>query len=545
MKKFLSALLALSMILSVCFMIASCTPADDGDDGDNKGPGSIVGSKISADELKNNTMAALTVVANNTTNQFFGAPDSSAVVLASAINGGSIQFLFESDGLLGDLTEISETIYMNGKDSEFVSDTAVKYDGDVLGGRIFIDKNGLKLNSSDILGSDKTLAVSLNTFFEKFATSALAEMIFGGEVPAEFEDTLAQIKDMIDNFEMPTVELDPSVLAELQGIYADVKMTVTEETVDGTDCFVVTMTFDNESVKAVITKFVDIVFEVSGEMISGMADSFGDYTEVSPEEILNNMKTQIDTALEEMFAAIDQNVDIDLTMKSNISKATSAYSSIVIDGKIANPLAEEGDSINETGIMKEAAVDVKVTFASDKIALDADILLDGNDDNSAGADFELTKSEKDGVTTYKAKAGAYLKDMGEMAFEGDVLDATFTYNKANGEFSFAAEVGVEDEAIVLIIDGLYKADNNTVTFELHSITADSFSVSFRFAVIINAKADMPETPANAKDIVDLTEDEIVEIMEEIQNSPLAKLIEKISANMPQDAPNDSWDEYAA
>ena len=48
--------------------------------------------------------------------------------------------VFASDTLLGDVTSISETLYMNGKDKEVVSDTVVKYDGQDLSGRIFINK---------------------------------------------------------------------------------------------------------------------------------------------------------------------------------------------------------------------------------------------------------------------------------------------------------------------------------------------------------------------------------------------------------------------
>ncbi len=551
MKKFLSALLALCMILSVCFLIASCTPADDGDDGDgegNKGPGSIVGTKVSADDLKNNTLAALAIVSNNTNNQFFGEPDNSAAVLESAVNGGSIQFLFETSDLLGDLTEISETIYMNGKDFEFVSDTAVKYDGDVLGGRIFINKDGLMLNSSDILGSDKTLAVSLDTFFEKFTTSALAQMIFGGDTPAEVEDTIAQIKNALDNFEMPSIELDPSILEDIQEICNDLNMTVTEETVDGVDCFVVTVTINNENIKTVVNKFMDIMMEFEGEMLKKMVGAFSNYLPMSPDEMLDQLEAEMNAMIDEMFAAMDENLDIDISIKTNINKETSTYTSIVIDGKIANPAADEGDSYDETGIMSGLEVNGVLSFTNDKIALDVDVIVDGNEDNSVGADFEITKSEKDGVTTYKANAGAYFKDMGETVFDSDVINATFTYNKNNGEFSFAAEVGtdVDDgETIVFIIDGKYKADNNTVTFELNSITVDSFSVRFRFAVIINAKADIPEVPADAKDIVDLTEEEIMEIMEEVQNSPLVALINKISASQPQPEPDYGYNDYAA
>ena len=552
MKKFLSALLALSMVLSACFLIASCSPAaNDGNDGnndkDNKNP--VVGTEVSLDEIKNNTTLALATVMNNTINQFFGAPDTSDQVLVSAIDGGSIQFLFESD-LLGDLSKISETVYMNGKDTKFVSDTVLTYAGEDLAARIFVDKNGFMLNSPTVLGSDKTLALNIESFFDNFSSSVLAEVLLGGETPAEYEEMFAQIKDMLKNFSFPTIELDPSVVEKVQELYAAVKMTVTEEKVDGVDCIVVTYTIDNETIKELVNKLIDLLVEEGKKMMSSMMSSLGDYLPVSPDEMIDQALAGLGAGLEDAFVAMDATLDIDISIKLNINKATFSYDSIVIDGTVANPQAEEGDSLDNTGVVTGFDIVGKASFGSDKISFTGDILIEGKEDNALGCDIVLNKEEKNNEVNYDLTVGASLKDRGELLFDGDLIHATFNYNRENGNFVYSAEVCTDfdgGESFIFILEGKYIATNESVTFEINGVTIDSISVRFRFAVIINAKADMPEFPADAMDVVELTEGEILDIMNEIQSSPLVEFINSMMPEEDYTEPEYDWeyDYYAA
>ena len=143
MKKILSFILVACMILSSSVLLTSCN------------------SGVKLKDIEENSVEVLSNVYENTGKKFYGEGLPLGEILTKASKGGSISILFESDTLMGDITSISETLYMNGDKKEFVSDTVVKYGEENLSGRIFVDKNGLILNSQAILGSDKSLALKL------------------------------------------------------------------------------------------------------------------------------------------------------------------------------------------------------------------------------------------------------------------------------------------------------------------------------------------------------------------------------------------------
>ena len=174
MKKILSLVLVACMLFSSLVLLSSC------------------GKAISVKDFEENPTEALAEVMSNSPMLADELADELGIgeIIAASGNGGSVSIVFESDTLMGDITSISETIYMNGKDKQFVSDTAVKYAGQDLAARIFVDKSGLIINSESLLGSNKAVEINLATLVEKFTNSTMAQM-FG--MPDEAKAQVNQV----------------------------------------------------------------------------------------------------------------------------------------------------------------------------------------------------------------------------------------------------------------------------------------------------------------------------------------------------------------
>ena len=107
MKKILSLLLVLCMIATSCVLFSSC-------------------AKVSTKDVEKDPQATLSEAIQNTSASFFTDEANANKVINEALKSGSISVLFESPDLLGGMiTKISETIYLDGTNQKFVSDTNV------------------------------------------------------------------------------------------------------------------------------------------------------------------------------------------------------------------------------------------------------------------------------------------------------------------------------------------------------------------------------------------------------------------------------------
>lgn len=490
MKKILSLVLVACMLFSSLVLLSSC------------------GKAISVKDFEENPTEALAEVMSNS--PMLADELGIGEIIAASGNGGSVSIVFESDTLMGDITSISETIYMNGKDKQFVSDTAVKYAGQDLAARIFVDKSGLIINSESLLGSNKSVEINLAKLAEKFTSSTMAEM-FGmpDEAKAEVEQVLTTVKDvyekyftMFDDVQAKNAELATSMLEALEPTFTEATVSV-----DGKDykCIVVSYTLNNKTIEAFMDAYMDFYMETMGDMFEGFEALAG----ADIDEAMADMKTQIDEAMAEMNEA----VDIDLKLNINIDVKTAMVKSTTLKGKVVNKSVDEGedDTVN---------VDCEIINTDDKMS--ANIAMTHGEE-SVNINAAITKTVKDGTDTYNATASYKLVEDG-VTEEKKVADITYSYTRDSGAFKLEGTIGPEDDSVEFGLEGTMKVEKDSFALKITSVTADAVTVKFDLSITFNKNAEIPARPTDAVDVVDMTQGNWVDLITEIQNGPLGALL---------------------
>ena len=491
MKKILSLVLTLCIILMSCALLSSCS-----------------GKSVKAKDVEKDAAAVLSDVLENTGNQFFTDDAKLSDIIEKSAKGGSFSVIFESESLLGDISSINETIYMNGKDKEFVSDTVVKYDGQDLAARIFLDKTGLLFNSNAILGSDKTLALNFATLTEKFSDSVLADMLYiPEESRAEVEEMLEILKGEYEKFF--SEDMAEQGLAKMNEFLALLKQSVTEAKVSTPDgekkCVVVSYVINNETITDYINKAID--------------ENYDTIVSANPESA-ETMREDIDEALKQM----NETVQIDLRLDLNINKKAGVLASVVLSGdcKVTDEYTEESENYT---------VNASAVFGDTKIAFDLDMACGAE---AVGGEFVITKSEADGVITYDAAVSAYETDEDGKTNTQTPFSLKYAYTKDTGAFTLT--VTTEEQTYVfgepvgdpvkttIKLGGIVKVEKDSAHIEFNTVSFEDFSISFRLAFIFNKNADIPARPTDAIDVVNMTEEQFAEIMTEFSESPLGKII---------------------
>lgn len=467
MKKILSLVLVLCMLAASCVFLASC-------------------SKVSAKKVEADPQATLSEAIQNTSNNFFTDDANAGKVLNDALKSGAFTVSFESADLMGgDLTKISETIYVDSENQKYVSDTNVTYGGEDLSARIFLDKNGLMLNSEAILGSNKTLAVNLATFADKFDESALVEL-FGldEETVGTVNEVVATLKTALEKSAQTNEESAKALANEYLAL---LKQNIAEEKLENADGkkvkhVVVTYTLNNETVKAFAEK--------------AMAQM----------DLGDELNTEAKASLDEMIKEMNETVAIDLSVKLYINTKTNAVTKIAVSGTVT-------DKEDNTA----ATVAGEIAFSDTEIKLTANV---SGIEDPITAEVKLTKEEADGTVTYKLTVNG---SSGSVSV--NVLNASYSYTKSSGAIVLSADIINEDnKRTSATLNGKLTVTSDEASLEFTSLKLDEETLNFKLLISAKKVSEIPATPTDAKDIVTMTQGEWVDVMNEFQNSKLGKMI---------------------
>ncbi len=483
MKKILSALLILTLLVVGALLFTSC-------------------DEMSEKKMKKDPMTALNEAENNTMSAFFSDEAGAGKVLNKAQKKGSFNITFTTKELFGgDLTKLSETVFVDSKNNAFVSDTFITLCGEDLAARIFVDQSGFALSSDAIFGNADTLVLNFDSMTEKLKGSALADIMEMTD-----EDVDALIKGLDSMKEALNAKPTDSVkdMKEWYDKLAKLtKETITTETVedeDGkkTEYIVVSHTINND----VIEELIDLVLE----------EIKADGT-MSAEDIAE-METSIDALLVQVLGTIE----LDLTEKTYIVPKNNTIAKITCTGTgklTASNLIPEADSAN-------MELDLSCTFSDNQIAAILDIDMA---DQTIKASFVIDKEQKDDKTTYTfALAG------GTKTVTVDILTGSYVYDKAAEEITVEAEI-MQDEStsMTLTAKASYKVTKNEIFAKVLSVSAGDETFEFgtdnELSLTIKAEDSIPERPADAKDMMDLSSAELEELGQKVESSRLAKVIE--------------------
>ena len=86
----------------------------------------------------------------------------------------------------------------------------------------------------------------------------------------------------------------------------------------------------------------------------------------------------------------------------------------------------------------------------------------------------------------------------------------------------------------VVVKGKVTSDKNSAAISVNSVKYDNVEVELKLDITFNASAEMPATPADVKDVVDLTEEDLEKVMEDFQSSKLGALIFGFSGDAYED-----------
>ncbi len=511
MKKLLSLVLILALMLSSILMI-SCGGDDSTTTTEKVG--------VTEDDFKTDAEAALNNALNNTTKDFFALNTGFGKVALGALNKGSVAIGFNGGSVLPNVSG-SETIFIDSANGKYVSDTKVSVNGDEISGQIFFDKNGVAIKGEDILGSDKALLLSFSTFVEKFTDSALADIFGLTEADKEqFNTVIAEIKAALENKDsgIDVEKLIADITAKSKEY---VKPVISSETVDAIDCVVVTYTVTKDNIVALSKDLVDIIVDAIPDDIMAELDI--------------GTKAELKTMAKELIDEEIAELSMTMTSKMYVVKSTNKVLKNTADCTVVIPTytLEFNEDIWDLETVKvgdatiKVNTEIKYTNSEISMKVDCDVAVPESKDaeptsEKVSVEAKITKTVTGDETKFNAEMSI---TQGTITVKP--VSGSFTYNKATGNVALSVDVMADEdvtETINLTVNGNIKVEGKKATAKLTSVKLDGETYEFEVSVAFEQLDAIPTVPADAKDVVDLTEEEIITIMEEFMNSTIGKMI---------------------
>ena len=470
MKKIFSLLLVVCMLLSSCIVFSSC-------------------AKVSQKDAEKDPQAVLSDAFGNTGSTFFEDENSKQLleIIAKALENGSLSLVVESDMLKDQigLGKITETLYMNSKDQRVVSDTVVNYNNEDLSARIFLDKNGLMLNSESVLGNTNTYALYPANIAEKFPNSIIASMI-GLDASAMPEELSAILNSVKDTWESAFANIDSEKADEnANALLATLKQTVETDK------------YENAEGKNV--KCVQISYEITNQTLKDFVNKALELANVTDQ----SMKDAASEVLEELEALGDMEGYLKIRINQKTNSVEKIFLGITFKDKY------NGSTLNN--------IYAEIIFGENEIALNTRA-MEGT--YNFETSMKLTKTVADDAVTYALT----VTESDTEGHSATPLTGSFVQKK-NGEFTLSAVATEdEDEKTEFELKGKLTVNKEDATIAINSFKSGDITVEFNVSLTFKTEAEMPAAPTDAKDVMDLTEADIESIMSDFQNSKLGKLI---------------------
>ncbi len=374
----------------------------------------------------------------------------------------------------------------------------------------------MAVSGDSILGSNNALSLNYEALINNLATSNFAQLFnIDAETAKQITDVVKEVKDALDSVSGSQQE----AANEATEILKLLDLAVTNETVNGAECAVISCKYSNETIKKLLKKISTVLEENLGN-IDGVD--------------ISDLTSEIDT----LCTDLDSEVAIDLTQKVYVVKSNNTVTDITITGTVSNPEDTANDVIN---------VDVKTTFTDKEIKLVATAKYEGRFD--AKADFVITKQSDADKTVYTAKfdvastsegnsetlnvvnATATHTNAGAITLEADIFTGYMSVEDSNGNYT--SEACRSNFKLV----GTLKTESDSFTLEFTSVTLDDVTIEFVLGIKIAAIDKVPETPANAKDVLTMTQSDWEDLMQKMMETPFGKLITEMQ-NEPEEAPKE-------
>ncbi len=507
MKKFLSILLALTMLLACASALTSC-------------------SDVNENDMEKDPSQTITDAVDKSTSAFFSDEAGLGEVLKKAAEKGKYTVSFKSDDLLGgELTKISETIYADKKANSVVSETSVTYKGNKLSATIYGNKDSVAFESESILGNDNALMVNFDKFISEFKKSDIAKLLNLDK--ESIKAITSSLESALSESDLDEKEMQEKIEKFYDDLIKLMDQSVSTEKHEGPDgkekdYVVSTYTIDNKSLQDILEFFYDYVMDQIGDI------------ELPEGTDLDDLEKEF----KELLKEIDDHMDIDIEIKMYIESKSGAFYKLTVDGDMTI-ITEEFDyeydmekGEIESTLVSTDEIDVKLdgefVITENEISLTANILADGEElEEEYKIEAVLGKEVDDGNVKYDLSV-----TVGVGSTSIDVIDATYEYEN-NGDITIEIKLPKElmqsEKSLKIVLRGNIEVEKKSATITFDELKVGDEKYRFEFVVEIEAVDSIPQFPNDAKDIVEISEEEWEEIVNDIQNSDLAEIIGAINS----------------
>lgn len=512
MKKLLSLFLVLCMLFTGCFLMVSCGNNPD----DNNGK--TDDGKIDIDDVKNDPIGIIANATSKSLGSFFDIAGIGDTV-DQAMKNGATTIKLDGDFFTNfELSEekiptLSATLYTKSEDQvlkQFALELAaddMKFTTWGTEGQAFFSAN------KALLGSDQAIYLELNDLINNYDNSALASLI--KDTPfSSYIDYLIGVIGFYTFEEEESTERD-QFLAYVDGMIEKMNPAVKEETVNGVEAVTVTYTLNNALLKEVgsylVENYPDWMWESAKDLLKNIPgfdpDTFN--KEMSMDEV--------NTAL----AQLDSLVDFNITFTASVAKDGGTLVTSALKGKITPKTGYMLGDINFELSSAFAADAITVTVAADME--DEALDIDGT--------LALTKTEKDGKNIISVALDASYKQGVITMNLKDQIAVEISYDKSTGDYTLTVTVNMgadATDALQLQLSGKATAKDGKATVTIDKLGYMNMSIEgLGLSVSFDTKAEIPATPTNAKNELNMTMEDWVAIVEDAMDAPLMDLIDKL------------------
>ena len=308
------------------------------------------------------------------------------------------------------------------------------------------------------------------------------------------------LKMLVDYYKSIFAE-QTSEEVDLSGIYEALNVKVENESLNGKPVVSISFSFDNETIIALFEGALDkIDFEdISGEELdkATLVQQFSDMLEAISIDASGKLYIN---ATDNTF--VKQTLKIDVEEKPSASVGSGSY----------------GDS--EEAMPMSFTISSEVSYSSDEIV--AELGLSAYGMEIAGAKLELTKEDTASELAYNMDVSVTME-----AVTVNLVDASFVLDKQSGDFEGCAKVFTEDGQVKAGFTGNITNTETKSTISFDSVYFEDEIITFDARIELEKLAEMPEIPADAKDVVLLDISELNALVEYIENSRIGNLLEII------------------
>lgn len=476
MKKFLALFLVMAMLVASFAMLSSCKD-----------------EAVDKADAKDDPYTTLMKASRNTINNFFVVNDDAKEIIKDASKKGSYSIILsDAEDLDMPFEKMSSTVYADIENKSFVYDQSLTMDGDTLTSRFYMNKDTMAVSNSEI---SRSLKIDFETLIAELKTSALMEMTGLNEEEEAQQyidillDAFKEVQKSLKESYADSISSTNEYIAIFMGEISETEITVDDEKISALK---VPFTFNAKNIEKFINKAINSVKAVKD--IEGFEDS--------KLELLDEMKE----ALGDSELTIDAYINQDNTSFSKIS----IKADVDMGGKEAPVIS--GDILvgTKTIVFKGSA-----EMSGQKYALDA----------------EIEKKTEGSLTTFDYSVDATITTNSKDATM-KLANGKMEYNSESGKYSITLNIPEEEYSAEL--KGTFKADGSKVTFAVTSFSHEyegydwetlstktyNDEYEFKVEIVINSDVTVPEMPKNATDIMDLSEEDWMELEDELENISL-------------------------